>query len=66
MLGRHASSTVHRPVPPEHRGIEADLQSTERDLLLHGEMDLVDPEVRPELPAHNRSRNLPISRRQNR
>lgn len=54
MSGYGASSTVRRLVSPERRGIEASLQSTVRDLLLHGGLNLADAEVRLASPAHNR------------
>ena len=43
-------------VAPEHRGSEADIQATVRDLLLHGGLDLDDAEVRLEStgPGHRR------------
>jgi SAM-dependent methyltransferase len=56
MTERNAAYIVNRLVAPEHRGTEADIQATVRDLLLRGGLDLQDDQVRLESPAFNRQR----------
>lgn len=56
MVAEQVVEVVRRLVAPEHRRSEADIQAGVRDLLLQGDLDLLDDHVRLEAPARNRRR----------